>query len=182
MIKKMSKKIILIIITLAMVLLLRGFIASAQPQRGSSRPGLLALHYHPAPLTIPPQVPPWFPHGFPHMWSSDDVIKTLNENGLEVKKTRKNLDVIHGPQSTRVKEVIEVSMLFEGKELEGYIFSFELKDNLENISKYYRELNNKGDHYTWSFVNGNILLILPGTITEEEARRYENVLRSIKLK
>ncbi|UCD34843.1 MAG: hypothetical protein JSU90_11225 [Nitrospiraceae bacterium] len=173
----MGKNMVLIIVTLAMAFSLCGFVVNVHAKGGGH--GLSGWHYHPAPLTVPPPVPPWFPHGFPQLWSTDDVITILNEQGLDVKEIEKDTDVTYALQSARAKEVMGISIPLEGAETEGYIFSFELKDDLEKMAGYYREMNNRGDLHTWSFVSGNILLILPGALSEEEARQYESALRRI---
>ena len=163
-------KIRVIIILLATAVILHAVIENTYP------------YYNPSPITPPFEVPPpWFPHGFPNVWSPDDVIKVLNERGLAVSKTSETLQS-HDNLPADAKEIVNFSETLSGKEWEGTILSFELKDNLNKVQKYYLDLNETGKLYTWSFQKGNILLVLPGSIAEEKARQYEKALNSMKIK
>ena len=163
-------------------LLLNGFMINAYAMRisgGTSSPSS-SWHYNPAPVTLPPQVPPWYPHGFPHVWTTEDVINTLNERGLEVNKISFENIESQDNLPASPKEIVKFTVSLE--EWEGTILSFELNDNLNKVRKYYLELNKKGEFYTWSFVKGNILLVLPGAIAEEKAKQYKKALSSMKIK
>jgi len=173
-----ATKIKLTIIMLTMVLSLHGFIRNAYAPPGGGSPGTSpSWNYNPSPVTLPPQVPSWFSHGFPNVWSTDEVIKTLNENGLEVHKT--SVETEPGNLPAIAKEIVKFSVSLPGEEWEGTILSFELKDNLNKVRNYYLGLNGRGELYTWSFVKGNILLVLPGNIAEEKAKQYKNALNNM---
>ncbi len=67
-----------------------------------------------------------------------------------------------------------------GSDAEVVIHTFNLKNDLKDVQKYFLERNERGEFYTWSFVKDNVLLVLTGTIPEDVARQYENALYSLK--
>jgi len=127
--------------------------------------------------TAPPIVhQPMMPPGFPHKWVTRDVVKSFNENGLEVENVKpvKETENLSLPANT--EEAIEFSIPSSGEDVAGCILCFEDKDDMEKVTEHYRELNKEGELYNWSFVKDNILLILKGSLPEEVAREYEKVL------
>ncbi|MEW6599361.1 MAG: hypothetical protein AB1499_00165 [Nitrospirota bacterium] len=178
-----TNKIRLIIIMLTVVLSLYGFIRNAYaPPYGLTGGGTSSWNMPvvTAPITVPPQVPPWHPHGFPHVWTTEDVINALNERGVEVNNISFEVSGIHDNLPAKAKEIVKFSVSVE--DLEGTILSFEFNENLHKVRKYYLELNKKGELYTWSFLKDNILLVLPGTIEEEKAKKYKKALNSMQIK
>lgn len=154
--------------------------ASARVSGGSSLSG--GYHYHPAPLTLPAPVPPWFLYGFPHEWTTGEVVTALIDHGVPVIKTYLRNKADFGIMPVPLKELRIFSVPTPEGEVEGYILSFERKDALASTKTHYREMNARGDFYTWSFEKDNILLILPGTIHEEQARQCERALKSLRVR
>ncbi len=125
---------------------------------------------HPSPM----------PPGFPYKWSGKDLIKRFSESGLEIEKAESVVEANHSNLAVKANEMTRFSIPSFGENIEGFILCFQQKNDLEKAKKYYLELNEKGELYTWSFVKDNIVLVLTGTITEEKARQYEKILYELK--
>ncbi len=176
-----KQKIIRIIVTfVAALFIIYGYAANADAKSSGRSPGG-SWHHNPAPSTVPPQVPSWFPHGFPYEWSTGDVMNVFNENGLGIRDSSLVTEMNHGELPSSVNEVRKFSVPLSGEDAEGYIMSFKLKDNLEKIKKYYHERNENGELYTWTFVKGNVLLVLPGTLAEDSAGQFRDALINLKI-
>ncbi len=115
------------------------------------------------------------PPAFAQKWYVTDVVRSFNEDGLkaEVKKdyTSEPLEVKEGTASLTIS-------LKDG--LAGTITTFNKKEDLEKIQKRFFDLNKNGEFHTWTFVKDNVLLVLTGSLPEDEARRYESSLYNLK--
>ncbi len=141
------------------------------------------FNYNIAPVpNFPPPAPSWFPHSFPHIWSADEVVNVFSMQNLEVKEPEIITETDRFGLPASVGELIKFSIPSIGKNIQGCILSFEFKDNLIKNSKYYIDLNDKGQPYTWSFLKDNILLVIDGAVPEEKAKQYESALTKINQK
>jgi len=136
----------------------------------------------PPPYVVPITQPPWFPHSFPHIWSVDDAVNVLNERSLEVKEPEYISETNQFGLPAETTELIRFAIPSVGKDIQGCILTFELKDNLNKVRNYYADLNDKGQPHTWSFMKDNILLVIDGVVPEEKARQYESALIGLRQK
>ncbi len=169
----MKKIILLMIGVILSILVMSGFFnkAFAHPRPSSCCGSITRAHLTPV-MIMPPPMPP----GFPYKWVGDDIITRFNESKLEVEQTELVSEVDYINLPTNAMEVIKFSIPSFGEDVEGYILSFEKKNDLEKVKKQYLKLNEMGKLYTWSFIKDNIILVMAGIIPEEKARLYENVL------
>ncbi len=138
-------------------------------------PSYSTYHTIPLPVMVPP-IPE-----FEHMWKAKDVVDSFEKNGLEVQK---HISVPEeGNHETAIKkadEAVGFGLTSFGPDAEVFIHTFNLKNDLKEVQKYFLERNERGEFYTWSFVKDNVLLVLTGTVPENIARQYENVLYELK--
>ncbi len=126
-------------------------------------------------LIVPPKPPGW-----PQMWLAADVIKSFNENGLIVEKTKKEKGIELSSLPAKVKDVVKFSVISSKQKLEGCVFEFDKKKEFDKVKSYYLALNNNGQLHTWSLIKDNILLVIDGSMSDQEIRKYENVLAGMK--
>jgi hypothetical protein len=143
---------------------------------GYSNVSPVSSHHSPP---LPPMVPP-MPE-FERTWSANDLIKSLEGKGL---KKQEHSSVLEGRYNDALINTAEEAVGFDlvsfGKEAGVSIHTFRSKKDLRKVQRYFLDLNEKGDLYTWSFVKDNIVLVLSGTIPEDIARQYERTLYSLK--
>ncbi|MBI4826013.1 MAG: hypothetical protein HY807_06280 [Nitrospirae bacterium] len=111
------------------------------------------------------------PPGFPYEWFAKDAADSFRKNGLKVNTASAVKD-----EHPKAKECMKIHVTSNDKNLEGCILTFEKKEDLEAQQKHYLALNEKGELHNWSFVKDNVLLVLDGSVSEEEARLYESSL------
>ncbi len=120
------------------------------------------------------------PPGFPEKWFIKDVVESIDKKGLKLEDVKDTTEVDYSSLPGRAKEGVRFSSPSLIKEIEGCILSFEDKDTLEKVQKYFLESNEKGDYYSWSFAKDNILMILGGALPESQAREFESALYDLK--
>lgn len=120
------------------------------------------------------------PPGWPQMWLAADVIKSFNENGLIVKKTKEEKGIELSDLSAKTNEAIRFSVSFNAKKLKGCVLEFDEKKDFDKVKNHYRALNNNGELHTWSLIKDNILLVIDGSMPDQEIRKYETVLAGMK--
>jgi len=174
-----DRKIVAITIMITTILLLFALIANVNAlPHGGNFGGGSSFNYAPQPAFSPP-APSWFPHSFPHIWSVDDVVNVFNEQSLEVKEPEFITETDRFGLPAETKDLIKFSIPSIGKDIQGCILSFELKNNLNKVRKYYADLNGKGHPHTWSFMKDNILIVIDGAVPEKKARQYESALTGL---
>ena len=147
-------------------------VALALAFRGSS---LVSGKTHNHVIRISPRPPGW-----PQMWFAKDVIKTLNENGLIVEKTRKEKSIELSSLPAKTHEAIKFSVSLKTKTLKACVLEFDNKKDFDKVLNHYLALNNNGELYTWSLIKDNILLVIDGSMPDQEMRKYEAILAEIK--
>jgi hypothetical protein len=125
---------------------------------------------------------PIVPPGFPHKWLYRDVVQSFIENGLAVQEVNEVTVTENKLLPAEAKEVAKFPIHSSKGKAEGCVLCFDDKDDLEEVTEHYRELNESGERYNWSFVKDNVLLVITGPVSEEEARQYEKVLYEMKEK
>ncbi len=67
-----------------------------------------------------------------------------------------------------------------GKNVGGYVSSYNSADDLREMKKYYERLNKDPEAPAWRvFEKDNILVLISGRASEEKAKQYEKVLNEI---
>ena len=120
------------------------------------------------------------PPGWPQMWLAADVIKSFNKNGLIVEKAKEKKGVESFGLSAKIKDAVKFLVSFSEQKLEGCIFEFDEKKEFDKVKSHYLALNNNGQLHTWSLIKNNILLVIDGSMSDQEIRKYETVLAGMK--
>ncbi len=128
------------------------------------------------PIIMPPPRPGIF---IKYKWSPEDIVKALNESDLGVKNTGPVNKSAYSSLPAKAKEAIKFTAPSIGEKGIGCILSFEVKSNMEKIKKHYLEKNKSEELYSWTFAKDNILVVLNGVISEENARMFESALSEL---
>ncbi len=179
----MKTKYLITALTISMVLLMawhiNAFACCRSRNNGESRgytAGYTQSYHHVPPNVLPQIAPP----GFPSEFFAKEVVKSFNKNGLKIKKADTIEKTGYNSHFLAIKEGIQFSTPSSGDEIAGCILSFKLKNDLNKLQKHYLKLNKKGELYSWSFKMNNILVVLKGSMVENEARKYEKVLYDLE--
>jgi hypothetical protein len=131
-----------------------------------------------SPMQIQPNVMPSpTPSPFTYYkWTPEDVVNTMLTNGIEINKTGLVTEADYSSLPAKAKEAVRFASPSIGNNAIGCILTFERRYDMEKIINHYRELNNKAELYSWTFVKDNALIVLNGLVGEEKARRYESAL------
>lgn len=119
------------------------------------------------------------PPGFPYEWFAKDAAESFIKNNLEIDIASTSKDE-NMPDAANIKECMKIFVASDGRKHEACILTFEKKEDLEAQQGHYLALNEKGELYNWSFVKDNMLVVLDGSVSEEDARLYEDSLCSLK--
>lgn len=129
------------------------------------------------PNVMPSPIPPSFTH---YKWTPEDVVNTMLTNGIEINKTGLVTEADYSSLPAKAKEAVRFVSPSIGENAIGCILTFERRDDMEKIINHYRELNNKAELYSWTFVKDNALVVLNGLVGEEKARQYESALKRLE--
>ncbi|GBE04691.1 MAG TPA: hypothetical protein ENG95_01255 [Nitrospirae bacterium] len=133
-----------------------------------SSPNAPPLNVHPAPR--PTQE--WTDKSF-YKWKSRDIVKRFVENGLEVEDAKPAYSISPIPPS----ESTLFLMPSVGKNVGGYVSSYNSADDLREMKKYYEGMDKDPEAPAWRvFKKDNILVLISGRASEEKAKQYEKVL------
>ena len=174
---KMSKHISLII----KLLIINAVILESFSGNILAAPGMFSsIPLHNAHISVPTIIPPPMPPGFPYKWVGDELVRHFSEDGLVLKKIRKISKFKDIDLPSETKEILSFSTSSNEEGMDGYMLFFEKDKDLNNAKEHFLEMNEKGELHTWSFVKDNVLLLLAGTIREEDARLYESSLYKLR--
>ncbi|MEW6715744.1 MAG: hypothetical protein AB1306_11735 [Nitrospirota bacterium] len=134
-----------------------------------------------SPMQIQPNVMPSpIPSSFTHYkWTPEDVVNTMLTNGIEIQKTGQVTEADYSSLPAKAKEAVRFASPSIGENAIGCILTFDRRDDMEKVINHYRELNNKAELYSWTFVKDNALIVLNGLVGEEKAKPYENALERL---
>ena len=122
--------------------------------------------------------------------SSEDVVEAFRMAGLEVGEAYP-IEKAEGPSpgiSSKLPGTYEEGMRFEisslgkdsaDRELGGRVFVFESEKDLAEVHGFYEDLAETGFFFTWVFVEGHVLVQINGELPEQEAERYEMILKEV---
>jgi hypothetical protein len=137
-------------------------------------------HVNPPNILPPPRPtkPLWSEASF-YKWESKDIIKAFKDKTLEVEDVKPGYTL--NPTTPR-EGTIFLKPSF-GKNIGGYVSSYNSKDDFNNAKNYYLQMNkNPESPAWWIFEKDNILVLISGKVPEEKAREYERVLNEIDKK
>ena len=111
-----------------------------------------------------------------YKWGSNDVVKALKDNGLEIADVKYGLTI----GAAGAKESTVFLMPSYGNDIGGTISSYDSEDKLRESVTYYSIMNKDPKSPAWwIFSKDNILLLISGKVPEEKALEYERVLNAM---
>jgi hypothetical protein len=108
---------------------------AAPPGPGLSPPRYTPPHFH------QPMVPP----GFPYKWISAEVVESFEDNQLAVKVTETVTEHDYKNMPAKAEEGIKFSFPMLDESKKGCILSFDKKNDMYKLKKYFLDRNNEGD-------------------------------------
>ncbi len=107
------------------------------------------------------------------------VINSFKDAGLEAENPTKMIPDDYG-LAPMADEGIHFFIPSLCSDCGGRVFYCKDIKRLEKLKEYYDELGKiSAMFYSWTFINGNILVQINGDLPEEQARKYEAVLNKI---
>lgn len=112
-------------------------------------------------------------------WLANQLAERFIKSGLPFNRVEKVKEADYIPATSKFKECLKFQMAAINRVLGGCVITFENVEDLNKLKEHYLALNEKGEFHTWSFSKDNVLVVLSGELSEEEARLYEASLYSI---
>lgn len=110
--------------------------------------------------------------------SAEEVIQAFRDEGLEVGETQQ---VDREGDRSFVPKTYEEQVSFVipsvGERAGGRVFTFESREDLERVREHYEGFGDLFSSYV--YVEGAVLVQISGSVPEEEAERYGEVLREL---
>ena len=107
--------------------------------------------------------------------SAEEVVRAFRDEGLEAGEAQqidRDVDLRFVPKT--YEEQVRFSIPSAG-EPAGRVFTFESREDLEQVREHYEGF---GDLFaSYVYVEGNVLVQIPGSVPEEQAERYGEVLQ-----
>jgi hypothetical protein len=110
--------------------------------------------------------------------SAEEVVQAFRDEGLEVGEVqpiRRELDRSFLPKI--YEEQVRFSIPSQGENIGGRVFTFESQEDLEQVREHYEGFG--GPFFSYVYVEGNVLVQLPGEVPEDQADRYGEVLQEM---
>lgn len=107
--------------------------------------------------------------------SAEEVVQAFRDEGLEsgeAQRIDRDADRSFVPKT--YEEQVSFSMSSAGEHA-GRVFTFESGEDLEQVREHYEEFGDLFPSYV--YVEGNVLVHIPGSVPEERAERYGEVLQ-----
>ncbi len=110
--------------------------------------------------------------------SSEEVVEAFWEEGLEVSETRRiDRESDRSLLPKTYKEQTSFSIPSFGRNAAGRVYTFESREDLETVREHYEGAEGLFPSYVYD--EGNVLVYIPGEVSEDEAERYAEILRKI---
>jgi hypothetical protein len=107
--------------------------------------------------------------------TAEEVIQALRDEGLEVGETRqvdREGDRSFVPKT--YKEQVSFTVPSQGERVGGRVFTFESPEDLEQVREHYEGFGELFSSYV--YVKNKVLVQISGSMPEEQAERYGEVL------
>ncbi|MBI4826774.1 MAG: hypothetical protein HY807_10215 [Nitrospirae bacterium] len=147
--------------------------------------GDMISHTTPTPYVTSSRFTPTTSHMTPTImvvskqWLANQLAERFIKSGLQFNRVAKVKEADYIPDTLKFKECLKFQMATMDRLLGGCVITFDSVEDLNKLKEHYLALNEKGEFHTWSFSKDNVLVILSGELSEEQARSYEASLYSI---
>lgn len=114
-------------------------------------------------------------------WSASQAAEAIQQAGLQFQNPRPMGKEDYGLAPMNATEAIRFFLPSLCADCGGRLYSFSTKEDMDLMEKYYVELGKaSGAFFSWVFTYDNLLIQINGDLSEERAREYEKVLKSIR--
>ncbi|RXZ84156.1 stress protein [Paenibacillaceae bacterium] len=115
-------------------------------------------------------------------FTADQAVQAFKDAGLEIEGVR---DITDEDVGTLVPKKHDSGKRFElpslGNEIGGRIFVYKKDSDLLEMKKFYDDLGENAPMlFSYTLKKGNILVHLPGKLTEEQYEQYKSALEKLK--
>lgn len=119
--------------------------------------------------------------GKPQAWTSQQVVDALKAAGLEAESTRTMTEEDYGLSPIQADEGTRFLIPSLCEDCGGRIMTDSDPKELEVLEKYYIKGGEVSpDLKSWLYRKDNILLQINGDLPEDQAKKYESALQSLK--
>jgi len=106
---------------------------------------------------------------------AEEVIQAFREEGLEIGETRQvDREVDRSFVPKIYKEQVSFTVPSQGERVGGRVFTFESPEDLEQVREHYEGFGELFSSYV--YVKNKVLVQISGSMQEEQAERYGEVL------
>jgi len=136
--------------------------------------------------TVPPTHTPVPPTSTPkprafQEWNTAQAVAAFKAAGLEVESVTPMTKDDYGLAPMTAVEAIRFLIPSLCSDCGGRVFSFASQADLDLVRNYYVQLGkSSAAFFSWTFVNGNVLVQINGDLPEAKARLYETALGKIE--
>lgn len=122
----------------------------------------------------------------PKVWTAQQVVDSFVEAGLDVVDVAPMTanEFLAAPKLAKQAlffPVWELKLCFCSEVPKAFVMSFDDLEGLEQTRTYYDKLEEASIVFaTWTLVRGNVLVVLPGGLNEQEASGYEAALLALR--
>ena len=108
--------------------------------------------------------------------TAGEVVQDFRDEGLEVGEEQQiDRDENRSFVPKTYEEQVSFTIPSAGERTTGRVFTFESGEDLEQVREHYEGFEDLFPSYV--YVEGNVLVQIPGNVHEEQAERYGEVLR-----
>jgi hypothetical protein len=110
--------------------------------------------------------------------NAEEVVQVFRDEGLEVGETQqvdREVDRSFVPKTYEAQ--VSFTMPSWGERVGGRVFTFESQEDLEQVREHYEGFGNLFSSHV--YVEDNVLVQISGSVPEDDAGRYGEVLRAL---
>jgi len=108
--------------------------------------------------------------------SAEEVVQAFRDEGLEAGEAQQiDRDADRSFVPKTYEEQVSFSIPSAGERTAGRVFTFESGEDLEQVREHYEGFGDLFPSYV--YVEGNVLVQIPGSVPEKQAERYGEVLQ-----
>ncbi|TKH43417.1 stress protein [Paenibacillus terrae] len=112
--------------------------------------------------------------------TADDVVSKFKTAGLEAENIRGMKPKDYGPLPMKAKSATVFYLPSIGKKNNGHVFVFENNEDLKELKSKYDDMGKESAmFFSYTYAKNNILLHMTGQATEEQFKKYQDVVDSL---
>lgn len=113
--------------------------------------------------------------------TTDDVITSFKDAGLEVENTKEMTKEDYGIAPMKTEEGVRFIIPSLGEDSGGRILSYDNDSDLQEMKEYYDSMGEESAlFFSWTIQKDNILVQINGDLPEEQYNKYKSALESLE--